>query len=207
MNSLANGLYTILEWIMKFAYINVLWVLFTLAGGVIFGIFPSTIAMFSIIRKWLTVNPDIPVFKTFWEYFKQEFLKSNRLGIVIIFISLLVGLDIYYIQSSSNDMLTWTYIPLFAFILLFIFFLFYLFPVFVHYDLKVRHIMKHAFLIMLISPVHLLLMILCLASLYFVMYLLPATAVIFGGSAYAFITMWLSLHAFNRIQQKQERNK
>ncbi|MEC0304686.1 DUF624 domain-containing protein, partial [Terribacillus saccharophilus] len=53
MNRLSSSLYQLFEWITRFAYLNVLWILFTIAGGFIFGFFPSTIAMFTIIRDWL----------------------------------------------------------------------------------------------------------------------------------------------------------
>jgi uncharacterized membrane protein YesL len=203
MNTLNSAIYTIFEWITRFAFINILWVLFTLAGGILFGFFPSTVAMFAIVRNWLRGNTEEPVFSTFLTYFKREFWKSNRLGIVIIAIALLIGIDIWYIQMDLRELFTWTHIPLFAFMLLFLFFSFYLLPAFVHFDLSVRQLIKQAFLIMLIHPLHTLLMLLCLGSLFFIMYRVPALAFIFGGSAYAFITTWLSLHAFTRIQGKQ----
>lgn len=203
MNTVTSVIYSILEWITRFAYINVLWILFSLAGGIIFGFFPSTISMFSIMRDWLRGNTEAPLFNTFCTYFKKEFWKSNRLGLFIMAIVLLIGLDLWYIQISLNELLSWTYIPLFAFMVLFLIFLFYLFPSFVHFDLKVTQIIKNALFIMLISPLHTLLVILCLGSLYVVMTLVPALVFIFGGSSYAFVTMWLSLDAFNKIQRKQ----
>jgi uncharacterized membrane protein YesL len=204
MNNTRNALYSIMEWITRFAYINVLWILFSLVGGIILGFFPSTIAMFAIVRDWLRGNTDLPVFKTFWGYFKKEFWKSNRLGLVIMAIVLLIGIDIWYIQINLNNLFTWISIPLFAFMLLFLIFLFYIFPSFVHYDLKIVQLIKNALLIMLINPLHTFLIILCLGLLYFVMNFLPALAFIFGGSSYAFITMWACLHAFNKVQRKQE---
>ncbi|WP_170008525.1 YesL family protein [Bacillus fonticola] len=203
MNTVTSVIYSILEWITRFAYINVLWILFSLAGGIIFGFFPSTISMFSIMRDWLRGNTEAPLFNTFCRYFKKEFWKSNRLGLFIMAIVLLIGLDLWYIQISLNELLSWTYTPLFAFMVLFLIFLFYLFPSFVHFDLKVTQIIKNALFIMLISPLHTLLVILCLGSLYVVMTLVPALVFIFGGSSYAFVTMWLSLDAFNKIQRKQ----
>jgi uncharacterized membrane protein YesL len=117
--------------------------------------------------------------------------------------SFLIGLDFWYIQADFREPFTWTHIPLFAFMLLFLFFSFYLLPAFVHFDLSVRRLIKQAFLIMLIHPLHTLLILLCLGSLFLIMSRVPALAFIFGGSAYAFITTWISLHAFKRIQGKQ----
>lgn len=205
MDNASRVIYNILEWITKFAYLHILWIFFTIAGGVLFGFFPSTTAMFAIIRDWLRGNTDTPLFKTYWEFFKRDFLKSNGLGIFITAIASIIGIDLYYIQNHINDVLTWTYIPLFAFILLFTIFIFYVFPAFVHYDLPVFKVMKNAFLIMLINPLNSFLILLCLGLLFMVMRTLPALAFIFGGSTYAFITMWLCLHAFNKVQGKQNK--
>ena len=53
------------EWIWRFMILNFLWVVFVIAGGVVLGIMPSTVATFYILRKWVQGNFDIPIFKTF----------------------------------------------------------------------------------------------------------------------------------------------
>ncbi|MFC7062941.1 YesL family protein [Halobacillus seohaensis] len=204
MNLFGSKLYRIMEWITRMAYIQILWILFTLTGFVILGIFPSTVAMFAIVRDWLTGKTDIRLFSSYFKYFKADFWKSNLLGILITFIFLLISIDIYYIRLNVGGSLTWTSIPLFAFMLIFLLFLFYLFPVFVHFDLKITRILKNTFLIMLISPIQSFFILICLASLFIVMRFIPALAIIFGISAYAFITMWLSLHAIHKIESKRQ---
>jgi uncharacterized membrane protein YesL len=202
----SSVLYRIFEWITRFAYMNLLWILFTLAGGIVLGFFPSTIAMFAIIRDWLRGKTDAPLFPSFLAYYKKEFWKSNRMGVIMIAAGSLSSFNIWF-SRAGFEALTWTHIPMLAFMLLFLLFLLYLFPVYVHYDLNVRQIIKQAFLLMLVNPVHTVLMILCLVSLFFIIQLLPALAFIFGGSSSAFIIMWLCLHAFNRIQRKQAKQK
>ncbi|RKQ32490.1 YesL family protein [Oceanobacillus halophilus] len=204
MNSTTSAIYNILEWITKFAYVNLLWVIFTLLGGVILGFYPSTIAMFAMVRDWLRGTTDLPVLKTFWKYYKRDFLKSNLLGLFLNIILAFIAIDIYYIQINMNEQLTWTYIPLFAFMLMVALFLFYLFPSYAHFDLKVGPLMKNAFLIMLISPIQSFLIIISLVSVVFIMRAIPALFFIFGGTTYAFITTWLALHAFNKVEQRQK---
>ncbi|MFT4413950.1 YesL family protein [Fredinandcohnia humi] len=201
MNSISSTIYSLLEWITRFAFIQLLWILFTLAGGIILGFFPSTIAMFAIVRSWIRGNSDIPIFTSFVNFYKSEFIKSNKLGIVIMVVVAFVGLDLYYIQQNANTYLSWTSIPLFAFMALFVLFLFYLFPAFVHYDLNNISIFKNAFLIMLINPINTFFIVFSLASLFAIMCLFPALAFIFGASSYAFITMWFSLYAFNKAHK------
>lgn len=204
MNSANNFIYHVTEWITRFAYLNLLWVSFTLIGGVLFGLFPATIAMFAVTRQWLKGNTDKPILQSFWQYYRKDFLKSNLLGLFIVIIAIIIIADILYIKANNNEVLTWTYIPLFAFMLLFLMFLFYIFPTFVHYELKVEQVIKNATLIMLINPIHTLLIFLCLVPLFFIMKTLPALLFICGGSSYAFITMWISLQAFNKAQTKND---
>ncbi|WP_085523013.1 YesL family protein [Tuberibacillus sp. Marseille-P3662] len=201
MNHASGVIYNAMEWLTRFAYINLLWGLFSLLGGLIFGFFPATTAMFTLVREWLKGNADIPIFPSFWKHYRSEFIKSNLLGLFIALIGIMIYIDVRYIQLSLNTMAL-TYIPLFAFMLLFILFLLYIFPAFVHYDLKVPQVIKNAFFIMLIHPLHNLFMVISLVAIFFVMKAIPALAFIFGGSTYAFITMWMCLNAFNKISRK-----
>ncbi|MBP1969307.1 putative membrane protein YesL [Virgibacillus natechei] len=199
---MSQTLYNILEWITRFAYINILWVFFTLVGGVIFGLIPSTTALFAVIRQWLKGNSNTPVFKSFWAYYKSDFLKSNRLAIFIYICTIIIGYNLIFLQAQLDHTITWTSVPLLAGMLLFLLVLFYIFPVFAHYDVKVTKVIKNAFLTMLVSPIHTFLMIICLVSFYVIVTFIPALFFIFGASFYAFITMWTALQAFHKIDKR-----
>ena len=202
MRAAMSVLYSIMEWIMKCALVHFLWILFTLAGGIVFGLYPATTALFSTIRDWLRGKHDVPVFRTYWKYYKMNFLKSNQLGLFITVIILLIGMNLQYIMFNHNQHLTWTHAPLFAFMLLFLLFLFYIFPVFAHFELPVFQMIKQAFLIMMIHPIHTGFMILCMIMLAVIIRFIPALAFLFGTTGYAFITMWLAMHAFQGIEKK-----
>ncbi|PYZ96482.1 hypothetical protein CR205_12235 [Alteribacter lacisalsi] len=201
---MSRALYSMAEWITRFAYINVLWMLFTLAGAVLFGLFPATIALFSIIRQWLKGETDLPVFRTFWKYYKTDFLKSNQLGIVIYLLSSIFIFNLFFLHASIGELFTWTSAPLLAGLLLFLLILSYLFPAYVHFDLPLFKTAKNAFLTMLVSPGHTLLMVISLGAFYVLVSVIPALGFIFGVSFSAFIMMRFAHHAFNRIQEKQQ---
>ncbi|MDT8862785.1 DUF624 domain-containing protein [Alkalihalobacillus sp. MEB130] len=202
---MGRALYSILEWITRFAYINVLWIFFTLAGGVILGLFPATVAMFSLIRQWLRGNSDMPIFPSFWNYFKEEFWKSNRLGIIFYLIAFIVGFNLIFLHANIGELLTWTSAPLLAGLLLFILLIIYIFPTYVHYDLNVLKIIKNAFFMILVSPIHSFFIIISLAAFYTIVSVIPALGLAFGASFYSFITLWFALHAFAKMEQKQKR--
>ncbi len=49
--SMIGGLYRICEWVMRLAYVNLLWIGIFWLGLVVFGFFPSSAAMFAVVRK------------------------------------------------------------------------------------------------------------------------------------------------------------
>lgn len=199
MNTISSALYSIFEWISRFAFLQLLWIMFTLIGGIIFGLFPSTLAVFAIIRSWLKGDTEIPILKSFWNFYKVEFIKANKLGLIVSIVFMVYVTDYLYMQHSS---VTWYHIPLFASFIIFLLFSLYIFPVFVHFQLNTLGLIKNAFLIMLINPTITFYMLICITSFIIFCWFLPAIIFIFGISGYALITMWLSMHAFQKLQKE-----
>lgn len=192
-----SKIYQALTWVMNFAYVQVLWVFFTLMGAVAAGVFPATNALFAVVRKWVSGEKDLPVFAYFWKVYKQEFIQSNKLGAVVLFLFVLVVLDIQFIAAS--DTLNWLHIPLFVYILFVFVFLLFLFPSFAHFDDKLRNVFKNAFFIMLTHPGHLFFLTLSLFLLGLIFYMVPALGFIFGISATALIATIVNKNIFKKI--------
>ncbi|KRG11791.1 hypothetical protein ACA29_14620 [Lederbergia galactosidilytica] len=51
-NKLFNNFYQFGETVLLLLYVNALWICFTLLGLIIFGLGPSTVAMYTIFRHW-----------------------------------------------------------------------------------------------------------------------------------------------------------
>lgn len=192
-----SKIYQTLTWVMNFAYVQLLWVLFTLMGAVVAGLFPATNALFAIVRKWVSGEKDLPVFAYFWKVYKQEFMQSNKLGAAVLFLFVLVVLDIQFIAASET--LNWLHIPLFVYILFVFIFLLFLFPSFAHFDDKLRNVFKNAFFIMLTHPGHLFFLTLSLFLLGVIFYMVPALGFIFGISATAFVATVVNKNIFRKI--------
>src|SRR5690625_3722809 len=154
-----GGFYTVANWIMRLAYVNILWIAFTLVGIIIFGFFPATTGMFSVIRKWVQGKSDIPIFLTFWSTYKKEFLKSNLLGFILSLIGYILYIDFTFLRQGVDGFLQFTYYPLLIVILLYMLVLLYVFPVFVHYEVNIFQVCKNAFLLMTMSKNAFLLMV------------------------------------------------
>lgn len=72
VHSLTNGLHGFCVWVMRLAYLNLLWLLFTLAGLGVAGLMPATAAMFTVTREWVKGNPDASVFSVFLRAYKEK---------------------------------------------------------------------------------------------------------------------------------------
>lgn len=203
MSKTANRAYAATQWISKFAYLNLLWLGFSLVGLVILGFFPATVAMFTVIRKWLMGETDIPVFATFWTTYKTEFLRSNVLGLVIVVVGSLIVLDLVYMRNSGGSFVSAIQIPIYLFIFAVVMTTLYVFPVFVHYELKIVHIFKNSFLLMLINPLENLVMIVSLVTVFFVVKYIPGLGFFFGGSLSAAIIMATCYRAFQKMERKK----
>ncbi|MEH7503572.1 YesL family protein [Neobacillus drentensis] len=191
------------EWIMLLAYLNILWILFTLLGAVAFGIFPATAAMFAVIRKWLIGKNDIPVFKTFWNYYRTEFFKTNLLGLMFFITGLILYLDFKIIDFQSELINRIFMIVTFLFTSIYTVILIYIFPVFVHYDLKLLQYVKNAFLIGVASPIRTAMMVLCLITAYFMLRMVPGLLPFFSGSLLSILLMTFAYQSINKIEQRK----
>jgi len=191
------------EGIMRLAYVNLLWILFTILGLGIFGIFPATIALFAVTRKWVMGDRDIPVFSTFWQTYRKEFLKSTLLGWVLFVIGYMIYVDLALLPTGGFlDVVRWGIVICG---LLYIIILFYIFPIYVHFHWKNRHYIKYALLLGASHPHYTLLMIIGIGALYYIVMSIPGLLPFFSVSILAYIMMWTVYQVIKNIEKKQSK--
>lgn len=194
--------YGIANWIMKFMYLNLLWIVFSLAGLVVFGIFPSTAAMFSVTRKWVLGDADIPVFQTFWKNYEKSFIQMNIIGYVLTILGIVLYIDLRFFQQSGKFLFS-----VLAFFIIFGMFNFfavilYIFPMYVHYEFKTFEYIKKAFVIVLGKPLNTIMMIVGSYLMYVFISMLPVLLIFVSGSLLSFVLMWIAMRAFPRYEIK-----
>lgn len=203
MGGMVNGFYRLSEWIMRFAYVNLLWVAFTLVGLVFFGFMPATTAMFAVVRKWVMGDKDIKIFTVFWKTYRKDFVKANVLGYLLFIIGYLLTIEFQILRAQSSvTYLIASYGVVALFILLFIIVM-YFFPIFVHFNLKPLQYLKWPFVIGIIHPILTIFLFVAVGLLYYVTFkTIPALLFFFGGSVTAFILMWGSYKTFPKYEKK-----
>ncbi|MGN7312619.1 YesL family protein [Alkalicoccobacillus gibsonii] len=200
-----GGLQKIAEWITRMAYLNLLWLGFTLAGLVLFTIFPATFAMFAVLRKWIMGESDLPVFKTFFSYLKQDFIRANLIGLVLVVIGFVLYVDLQFLLTFSGEgVVAYFYYPVLFVTLLVALGTLFVFPVYVHYELNIRQVFKTAFFLMAVNPLLSILMIVALGTTFYAMLSFPATVIFFGVSIPAYLVMRISYGIIELARMKQQ---
>ncbi|SDN25161.1 YesL family protein [Bacillus sp. OK048] len=194
--------YGICQWIARLAYVNLLWLLFTGLGLFVFGAAPATVAMFTIIRKWLREESDLPILSFFWKTYKKEFWKANSLGFILLVISIVLYLDWRLIISIQG-----VFYPILMGCLIGVGFLFltvmiFIFPVYVQYEYKTLQYIKTAFLLGVSYPLYTMVMISTAICIFIISVFFNGIGLLFFGSGLSFILMYISNLLFNKIAKQ-----
>ncbi|QGH36027.1 DUF624 domain-containing protein [Gracilibacillus salitolerans] len=185
--------------------LNILWITFSLLGLIVFGFFPSTVALFAVIRKFILEDEDIPVLPEFIKQFKNEFMKSNLMGYSVTFIGVFLFLDFKIVQQISND-----YLQMMMFNLILVIGIFYaisilyIFPLYVHFDFKLIQYFRYACILTIARPFHTIMLIAFLGAILFIYMYIPALILLFGISLFCFVVMKIAALSFPRKQGLKE---
>ncbi|SFP36683.1 YesL family protein [Salibacterium halotolerans] len=205
MSSMGYGLLRVPEWVLRFAYLNVLWVVFTMTGLIVFGVFPAARATLSVAERWLRGETDFSVFRTFWRGYKTNFVQSNVLGFLIVVTGAALYLYFLLIQQIDGPAVYVLQYVLLLVSTMYVLTMLYMFPVSIRHDAGILSIVKTSFLVMLVSPLSTLMTIAGIFIMYLLVMYLPGLLPVFGASASAFLLMWSSEIAFSNIERKKEK--
>lgn len=201
--AITGGLYRACEWIMRLAYLNLLWILFSVAGLFILGLFPSTAAMCAVIRKWLRGEGDTSVFQNFSSAYRCYFLKANVLGYILLGLGIVIFVDIRLFANIDGLVGVLLLAIGFACLFLYCIVLLYVFPVLVSLHTSLFQTIKYALLIGISSLPFTLLMGMSILMLGIVFFYIPALSIFFLGSAAVLVMMWITQSIFRRITKLQ----
>lgn len=196
-----EGIYGFSIKVVQLVYLNFLWLLFTFIGAGIFGLFPATIALFTVLRK-MTSNDQVTIFPLFWATYKAEFKKAIGYALLTYIVIFILAIDFYAVYYIGG-FLQFTIFPLIIVTYLVISTLIVFFPVYVHFELTYWQYIKQAFLIGIVSPFTVLLLIFYVIVCYGLFNLMPGAIPLFGVSLFAYLCSHQALKIFNRIEKKK----
>ncbi|MCM3443657.1 YesL family protein [Metabacillus halosaccharovorans] len=199
MNSIMGSIYQFCNWCMRLAYVNSLWILFSLAGLIILGLGPSTAAMFAVTRKWIMGEKEIAIFSTFWETYRSEFVKSNILFSVLFVIGYLLFFDLRFLLNFDGLIFTILSVGIASVMIVYLFIALFTFPMFVHYNVKTFQNMKYSFLFVITHPIKLLLLTVSLAPIFLIFFIFPGLLPFFAGSVTSLVVMYFASTIFRKF--------
>jgi uncharacterized membrane protein YesL len=205
MQGLMAGFHRLSIWVMRLAYVNLLWILFTLAGFIVFGFGAATIALFAIIRKLITSNDEIAIFKSFKDHYKENFLRGNLLSLFYIVVGLLLYFNIRFFGQFNvvlYEILVGFFIVIFIIHSLAIC---YFFPIFSHFQMKTFAYIKNSYLFPLFSPIQSILIVLGLLFCTIIFSVVPGLIPFFCVSLPAFVIFTFANRSFVILEEKQKK--
>lgn len=175
MNGIFGGLYVITEWMTRLVLTNIIWLFFNIPV-IFFGInlfiaetigeriffissmiillpiffFPATMAMFSLIRRWVLGEDDIKVLRAYWMHYRENYVRSMAGGFVLVIIWAILLIDYYYFTNNISDWLKYPFFALFFFLSIVNI---HFFSNHVHLHLKLSVTLKNALFMTLKNPI------------------------------------------------------
>ncbi|WP_188454948.1 YesL family protein [Virgibacillus oceani] len=202
MSNFVNGYYRLCVWITRMAYVNILWVLFSVAGIGIFGFLPATAAMFAVVRKWVMGNEDIPIFTIFMKSYRKEFIKANIVGYILLLIGYVLFAELQILWAQQSTIYFVAGFGVLAIFFMYFIVLLYLFPIFVHFNLSTFQYINWPAIIGIVHPILTIVLGIGIVFIhYFTFVTLPALLFFFGGSVTAYILMWGASKTFSKYEQ------
>lgn len=201
-----GAFYRISNWVTRFAWLNLLWLAFTFLGLILFGIMPATIAMFAVTRKWVQKDYDVPVFKTFFKHYKENFIKGNLFGLVIYILGYFLSVFLKYtglMSESSVYPILFGIFVIAAF--LYTMLVLYIAPVFVHYQLSFWQYIRYAVTIGAINVHYSICTLAFLGIIYYISLKIPGVTLFFSFSVSAYVAMFIINLGFRFLIKKRDK--
>ncbi|GEL13741.1 hypothetical protein FC15_GL001765 [Lapidilactobacillus concavus DSM 17758] len=184
-------------------------VLFTLRGVIILGVFPALATCFKLIMRRLDQAADFSIEVTpralwteFRAFYQTSFFEINKIGYLA-----LLPLFVLIIDFNINARLLGSFpiqLGLLLLLVLYADFLVYLFPVFVRYRLDFGNYFKQTLVVSVMNPKSLLLVTLMLVSLSLVFVIFPAIALFVFMPLYLWPITRITLSALQKLKSHDD---
>jgi uncharacterized membrane protein YesL len=182
----SSRLNRLIEKFADFFFLNLLWIIFSLP---IVTIFPATVAMYGVVRKWVMKKESEGVFQTFLHLFRESFRQSFGISILWFSLAYIGYLDFQLFQSNTLFLSV-----LFVFVILFFSVTVYLFPAMAHLETTWINIIKNSLLMAVSNPFSTIGLLGIWLVFPLLVYLFPISIILLGS-----VSAHLSYSIFHRL--------
>lgn len=228
-----GGFYRISEWIMRLSVINVLWIvcsipfvfvvfpLFTveeitadflrqylLILGIVapFTLIPATGAMFTVARKWVTGDVDVPLFKTYFRGYKENYRQSMLGALVFELIAAVLYVNYYFYSTQTSTLKLLSFLFLLFMVLLGAAFLNYM-SIMVHFHMKFWQIVKNALLLTIGNPLNSIAILVLNGVVFYFSTRFTFLIPFFMGSIISVVSFFMFYRSFERLREKVQKSE
>jgi len=187
------------EKIYQLASVNILWILFSVLGLIIFGIGPATTAALSVIRGWIKQEErEGNMFQIFWRVYKESFVQANILWFILLLIGFVLYVDLYFIFRLDHFTAPLLLgIGVFM-VILYVVVIIFSFPLLISLEINALKSIKYALIYGLTSPILTLTLSISLMMVQYISYHIPVAYLFFTVS----VTSYLILVVIQRNSYK-----
>ncbi|GAB2536816.1 DUF624 domain-containing protein [Gracilibacillus alcaliphilus] len=190
-------------WIVQLAYLNLLWILFSLIGVVFLGIAPATLALIVCCKQLMQGREDTSLFRNFVRTFFQNFIPSNSIFCVLTAVGLLFYTYTAILASLDGGLY---YLVLFVFVSTVIPFLLvtmYILPVMSQYKVSLLTAIKYAFVTAIVSPLTSMMLLIVLMGIVVLLSIFPVLIPFYSISLFTFSLTFFSQRIFRKMERKE----
>jgi uncharacterized membrane protein YesL len=190
----AIRLYEAADEVVWAAKLNLLWLVFTLAGGVILGIGPATVAAYTLARR-RALGESFQCWPAFVAAYRREFGRGSLLVLPLAGVTVLLVTNYFYFASLGSAGTAFR-LATSAAIVAVVAIGAYLLPMSVHYDLRTLRYFPKASLFALTRPAASVLLLFILAAIVFAAGTYPFLWLVIAVGGWIQLDTWLCLRFF-----------
>ncbi|WP_071131012.1 YesL family protein [Enterococcus timonensis] len=91
-----NKINDVLILMLKIAYLNLIWLGITILGLGIFSVGPASYALMKYYDQTLRLKNELPVLRTFWQYFKERYRQSVLISWIYLAVCAVFIVNIFF---------------------------------------------------------------------------------------------------------------
>lgn len=185
-------IYVICDELLWAARLNLLWIAFTLLGGVVLGIGPATVAAYDLARRH-AMGKSFRALPEFAAVYRREFARGSLLVLPLVAVGVVLAADyLYFTAVGTAALRLTTYAALVALVVV----VAHLLPMYVHYDLRPLACLPKASLFALTRPAASVLLLFCLTAVTVAAASFPVLALTVAVGGWIQLNTWLCLRFF-----------
>lgn len=188
-------LYAAFDEVFLAAKLNLLWFAFTLAGGVVLGVGPATVAAYTLARRRIR-NESFYSMREFAAVYRREFFRGSLLVLPPIAAVILLRVNLAYLTATGPRVVTLVTLAVLAAVLAVVF------PMYVHYDLRLPALLPKASQFALLRPASSVLLLFTLCAVVFAATSFPLLIPVIAVGGWIQLDTWLCLRFFAENEER-----